>query len=39
VAGFFEHGNGPKRDEVTRVRRKLHNEEINGLYSSPKLFG
>ena len=24
---------GPKRDEVTRERRKLHNEEINVLYS------
>jgi hypothetical protein len=26
---------GPKRDEVTREWRKLHNEELNGLYSSP----
>jgi len=26
---------GPKRDEVTREWRKLHNEEINDLYSSP----
>jgi hypothetical protein len=25
---------GPKRDEVTRKWRKLHNEELNGLYSS-----
>jgi len=24
---------GPKRDEVTRKRRKLHNEEFNDLYS------
>ena len=24
---------GPKRDEVTRKRRKLHNEELNDLYS------
>jgi hypothetical protein len=24
---------GPKRDEVTREWRKLHNEELNGLYS------
>jgi hypothetical protein len=23
---------GPKRDEVTGERRKLHNEELNGLY-------
>jgi len=28
---------GPKRDEVTGERRKLHNEEINDLYSSPKI--
>jgi len=28
---------GPKRDEVTRERRKLHNEELNYLYSSPKI--
>jgi len=28
---------GPKRDEVTRERRKLHNEEINVLYSSPNI--
>ena len=26
---------GPKRDEVTGVWRKLHNEELNDLYSSP----
>ena len=26
---------GPMRDEVTREWRKLHNEELNGLYSSP----
>jgi len=26
---------GPKRDEVTGYWRKLHNEEINDLYSSP----
>jgi hypothetical protein len=26
---------GPKRDEVTREWRKLHNEEVNDLYSSP----
>ena len=28
---------GPKRDEVTRDRRKLHNEELNDLYSSPNI--
>ena len=26
---------GPKRDEVTGGWRKLHNEELKGLYSSP----
>jgi hypothetical protein len=26
---------GSKRDEVTRVWRKLHNEELHDLYSSP----
>jgi len=26
---------GPKRDEVKREWRKLHNEELNNLYSSP----
>jgi hypothetical protein len=26
---------GPKRDEVTREWRKLHNEELHDLYSSP----
>jgi len=29
---------GPKRDEVTREWRKLHNEERNDLYSSPNNF-
>jgi len=28
---------GPKRDEVTRVWSKLHNEELNELYSSPSI--
>jgi hypothetical protein len=28
---------GPKRDEVTGGWRKLHNEELRGLYSSPNL--
>jgi len=26
---------GPKRDEITREWRKLHNEELNDPYSSP----
>jgi len=29
---------GPKRDEMTGEWRKLHNEELNDLYSPP-LFG
>jgi hypothetical protein len=28
---------GPKRDEVTREQRKLHNEEPHNLYSSPDI--
>jgi hypothetical protein len=28
---------GPKRDEITRVWRKLDNEELNILYSSPNV--
>jgi hypothetical protein len=28
---------GPKRDEVTGGRRKLHNEELHMLYSSPSI--
>jgi hypothetical protein len=30
---------GPKRDEVTGEWRKLHNEEVNVLYSSPNTVG
>jgi hypothetical protein len=29
---------GPKRDEVTREWRKLHNEELSDLYSLPLVF-
>jgi hypothetical protein len=28
---------GPNRDEVTGQRRRLHNEELHNLYSSPKI--
>jgi hypothetical protein len=28
---------GPERDEVTREWRKLHNEELRDLYSSPSI--
>ena len=30
---------GPKRDEVTGEWRKLHNEELNDLYSLPNSVG
>ena len=33
VHGLF----GPQRDEVTGKWRKLHNEELNNLYSSPNI--
>jgi hypothetical protein len=29
---------GPKRDEVTGEWRKLHNEELNDLYSPSNIF-
>jgi len=28
---------GPRRDEVTGEWRRLHNEEVNDLYSSPNI--
>jgi hypothetical protein len=28
---------GPKRDEMTEGWRKLHNEELHNLYSSPNI--
>jgi len=28
---------GPKRDEVTGEWRKLHNEELNDMYSAPNI--
>jgi hypothetical protein len=33
----ISHFTGPKRDEVTRGWRKLHNEELHNLYSSLSL--
>jgi len=29
---------GPKKDDIIREWRKLHNMELNGLYSSPNFF-
>ena len=29
---------GPRRDKVTGEWRKLHNEELNDMYSSPNIF-
>ena len=28
---------GPRREEVTEERRRMHNEELNDLYSSPNI--
>jgi hypothetical protein len=28
---------GPKRDDMTGDRRKLHNEDLHNLYSSPNI--
>jgi hypothetical protein len=37
--GFRRRIFGPKRDEVTGEWRKLHNEELHDLYSSPSIIG
>jgi hypothetical protein len=34
---FLSMDGGPKRDEVTGEWRKLHNEELRDLYSSPSI--
>jgi hypothetical protein len=30
---------GPKRDEVTGGRSKLHNEKLHNMYASPSIIG
>ena len=30
---------GPKRDEVTGEWRRMHNEELYDMYSSPNIIG
>ena len=37
VSGSLRRIFGPRRDEVTEEWRRLHNEELNGLYSSPNI--
>jgi hypothetical protein len=37
VNGVLRRIFGPKRDEVTGEWRKLHNEELRDLYSSPSI--
>jgi hypothetical protein len=41
VAGLlvrnYKDGFGPRRDEVTGEWRKLHNDELNYLYSLPNI--
>jgi hypothetical protein len=28
---------GPKRDEVERLKKKMHNEELHNVYASPNI--
>jgi hypothetical protein len=35
--GLLRRISGPKRDEVTGDWRKLHNDELHKLYSSPNI--
>jgi hypothetical protein len=35
LSGIFE----PKKDEIIREWRRLHNEVLCGLYSSPNIIG
>jgi len=37
IVGVLRRIFGPKRDEVTGEWRKIHNEELNVLYSSPNI--
>jgi len=30
---------GPRRDEITGEWKRMHNEELNDLYSSPNIVG
>jgi hypothetical protein len=37
IAELLRRKFGPKREEVTGEWRKLHNDELNDLYSSPNI--
>ena len=34
---LYSFSEGPRRDEVTGEWRRLHNEELNDMYSSPNI--